>query len=354
MRLRCLVLWVSCSLGLLGPAGVCSGTAFGHAGSVALLHPVWRTTLAGGRQLVVDDGRYQFWVDSRRHAVVTVIDERTGRRSIVRRRGCLPVFNPSDFNPEFEDGPWVLFSCGTAARPHVVLWAITSRRWRAVVLPSSIEGYCGAQSPPPSHGSTCEVEPIAAGAYWIHFFFIPDISPGIHDAYDSISTGKVRLDPTTATTSLDLNSESLTRRICSPLHNPTGINPLTGMRYYAPLYFFGSFALVGSPGYLRLDRCGSRTSTRLGLPTRVSKSVNPYGVPTFHLAPHAIVWQANLRSLQAVLLPSLRRVSLVLPRLLNTTTSALGVIVSPFRIFVQARGRVWSIATASIRAASVR
>jgi hypothetical protein len=79
--------------------------------------------------------------------------------------------------------------------------------------------------------------------------------------FQNIETGRVRSDPTTASTRADLDAPGLAERVCSPLRLPSYVDPYS-RRTLGALTFEGSFALAGplsgdGATATYLERCGS-------------------------------------------------------------------------------------------------
>lgn len=113
--------------------------------------------------------------------------------------------------------------------------------------------------------------PVAVGASWIEFdTTVCETEPHCGNsayAFESVQTGRVRSDPTSANTFADLNSPALARKVCSPLRVPMA-NVGTEEDVYqwaarpGTISFYGNSVLAngrfrdGSTG-LFLERCGS-------------------------------------------------------------------------------------------------
>jgi hypothetical protein len=140
--------------------------------------------------------------------------------------------------------------------------------------------------------------------------------PGNHCSsspeFQNLHTGTVRdKDPTGGSTILDLNSPSLSQRLCSPLRVP---------RYYDIFSGFGPGSMVpdgkfaialgtdnSGIGLIYLERCGAHLHRLL---TKAPYTGPP---PPWAANGTSVVWQSARNELAGVFLPSLRRFTIRLP-----------------------------------------
>ncbi len=266
-----------------------------------MLHPSFHLS-ATGIDRVVTTGRYVY--ESRRlpangRATGTLIDEQTGTSaSLVSPPGCFFAAM---------GGPWVLYQCNVSVAPAPVapleLYSIPSGTWQGInstIGPSAIgsDWIEGAAPGPPCY-EHCGTDPTV---------------------FQNIQTGAVRSLPdyhATGTTIPNLNSATLSAKLCSPLRVPAGLtNPFDQLTQPGGLSFEGSFAIADEwyterGGYYNrrfvLERCGTRL--RMALDNSVPGS-DP--APTGNT--HAVVWKPNASFRGAgVFLPSLRRFTFAVP-----------------------------------------
>lgn len=228
---------------------------------------------AGSADGVITDGRYVFLSDgfSTTGPQGTLIDQLTGVRTTLSQPGCRSV----NFG-----GPFLLFACGYATGD--LLYSLASKTWETV-------------SPTP------DGEPTGIGADWIEYVYNPcdgieHCEPQQEEDFQNLQTGKpagaYKLNSTTV---LDLNSPTLTRRLCTPVRVPRG---------GVVMSFYGRFAAVLASGPADravpyLERCGSRLHQRLA------------GIPITGTS-RMLIWP-RLHYLSGLLLPSLRRFVIPLP-----------------------------------------
>lgn len=230
-----------------------------------------------------------------------LIDDQTGRRTpISADTGCSsPVIG----------GPWLSF----AACPD----------------PLQLDPVAGGLARTVSRPRVGDA-PVALGRDWIEYRSnCDDVHVCPSYAFQNISTGMVRRDPTDASTIANLNSPKLAHRVCRGLTVPTG-------DFLAPptewLVFDGNVALADDPSGIVLRQC-KRT---LHLATHASPG---------HIgaSSRAIVWQQG-NKLAGVLLPSLRRFTLGLPAI-GLYTLALG----PRTLYIlDPEGQLWTIPAAAL------
>jgi hypothetical protein len=236
----------------------------------------------------------------------TVIDDQTGQRT---------AFVHPDCGPFVFGGPWLLAECVPPASESVGLERLASGAWRTFT-------------------TAVGEHPVAAGADWIEFRRVDAFTY----TFESVSTGIVRTIPYRAggRSIPDLNAPALVRRLCSPLHVPSGPGAMT---------FYGNFAIVesvGTDGGIRyyLERCGTRLHERL--------DGSNLGTPEATLAANsrAIVWQEPfLPELRGVLLPSLRRFAVPLPDTIDLGATGVqsSIALSSTRLYVlDGEGQLWS------------
>jgi hypothetical protein len=244
-------------------------------------------------------GQYAFVPrpESGRRVTGTLIDDRTGKRtSIVSPVGCYPTVI---------GGGWLLFRCDG-----LTLYSLASGAWRSVPRVAGLSGPASPDAP----------IPVAVGSRWIEFDTRICEFGGSHcsnDQYvfESLQTGKVSKDPTSATTVADLNSPSLGRKVCSPLRVPKAnvgseedvyrwaARPGT-MTFYASSVMANGMFHDGTTG-LFLERCRSHLHKFIDL--------NIYDPPAVAANSHLVVRQTRTDQLSGLWLSGLRPSVIPLP-----------------------------------------
>ncbi len=299
-----------------------------HRAGPVVLHP--RFHLVSGVSSVLTNGRYVFLeASSLGGSGGTVIDEQTGRRTMVNRPGCAVVNTLiNQLSTGFENrtavgllpgDPWLLFECDSQPPQvqSVELYSFVTGQWRSVTpLPASylMPPPCYGQCPAGDNGAPT---PIAVGAHWIAY------GVGCHQehctetlAFQNIDTGQVPSVPALADwraggrTIPDLNSPQLAVKLCSPLRVPRGNPGQNNISVSENAIFAGSFAIAvdyfgveSARPYL--ERCGSR----------LHKPIDRTDSPVVG-NPSLVLWELGdgvSRRLDGLFLPSLRPFTLVLP-----------------------------------------
>ncbi len=125
--------------------------------------------------------------------------------------------------------------------------------------------------------------------------------------FESVQSGRVRSDPTSATTFADLNSPALARKVCSPLRVPkANIGSEEDLYRWAArpgtMTFYGGSVMAngrfrdGGTG-LFLERCGSYLHRFIDYDSYDDVAANA----------HMVLWQSRDDQLSGLWLPSLRR-----------------------------------------------
>jgi hypothetical protein len=206
------------------------------------------------------------------------------------------------------DPPWVLMSCPlTTPNPlgtvDAALYSLPDGIRQTVTLSPGMP-YCS--SPPYDSEVSCSAK--AVGADWIEW-----VASSYHHLptevyFQNIQTGRLRSDPTNATTFADLNSPSLAHRTCP------GVRLLPNLSYsvysggtaWGSLTPYGQFALAVTDNGAFLERCGTHMRRLL-----TSQSTDYSSALASNAA--AIVWQAVPNHLSGLFLPSLQTFTIALP-----------------------------------------
>lgn len=177
-----------------------------------------------------------------------LINEQTGKLTHVPRADCFAI--------ALSTGRWVLFECYGSSTVNYQLYSIPDRTWRPVAAPA-------------------RANPDAIGADWIEYFVVDS---GTY-VFQNIETGTLRTLSAWrpgGTTIPDLNSPSLTQRLCSPLRVPADWTPYAQWSAYpdneklhaGSVTVDGRFAVLEGTSrptstgavteYAYVERCGSR------------------------------------------------------------------------------------------------
>jgi hypothetical protein len=253
-------------------------------------------------------------------------------------------------------GPWLMFRCFATSDPQMVeLYSVRSGRWTTIDYSQNTREVCGPA--PPQTDSGCSVTPVDVGARWIEFSISTpygDCEMGCVSGFGfrNLATGAWRetsssppasapplyyatLDGLDSRTMLDLDSPSLTQRVCSPVHLPRDgelvVTPQNSV--ISPVAFYGRFALLGNPysqvrAAPKLEKCGSRPQSRFLWPESGNSRL--------------IIWRPGQGDqLDGMFLPSQRRFLSTLDGLLPPSQG--GFIVGPRHILaVDNSGHVWA------------
>jgi hypothetical protein len=220
---------------------------------------------------------------------VTLIDGRTGtRRPLPQSDSCTALGGFGPPGSHLLEGTGCVSSSGKLTIP---LYSLMTGRTRFVTI-NSID--CNVEGE-----EECSA---GAGSDWAAFTLTAYHEP-TQSGYQNLRTGAVTSGPTlTPTTQLDLNSPTLTSRICPPLRNVPN----------SSLTFYGRFAIDevehghAFPEYL--VRCGSKLHMRLTSPLDV------FGTgPRVFGSSSALMWPAGAHLLEGIALPSLARFEIRTP-----------------------------------------
>jgi hypothetical protein len=247
-----------------------------------------RYTKVPGNTLL-SDGRYAFLETGNGNGTHGVlIDDRTG----TRRTLAFPDSFPADFCPaRLIGGGWMLLGCNNGNGSATwQLYSIATDRTSVFSVAPAISA-CG----PGCVGSV----PTAIGAHWVELLDQPPDpmhGPPPMIVFENIQTGAVRADPSTATTTFDLDAPQLTEPVCAPLSQPS--LRVGGPKRYGELSALGDrFELTGR----YLERCG--THIHLLLPAGHGGSG---GGPTIAANSRVVVSSTAAGGVSGLFLPSLR------------------------------------------------
>jgi hypothetical protein len=171
--------------------------------------------------------------------------------------------------------------------------------------------------------------------------------PGVHCSspryeFQNIDTGQLAANPASVggTVIPDLNSPTLARKLCSPLRvpgaqiNPYDRGPVPGTVTLYGRFAVSSLAFAAGEGAAHLHKCGSRLDQQL---SDVTQEAYPAYVPPSGNT-HALVWAPGLRpdgqfprQLNAVRLPSLRRLVIPVPATIGASST---LVLGPRHLYV--------------------
>lgn len=334
--------WPGVVTGLVLAAWLVTGSASGAgrdaSSPVLRLHPAFhRVGVVAGTPLT--DGRFVYLPRTMGpQSMGTVVDERTGARTAVARPGCAPTA---------AGGHWLLFDCpGPPAR--VALYRLGSGGWRTVAVPASI-GY-----------------PQMVGEDWIDYFgdfgSCPDqgsCDSRLAHQFQNILTGRVvkgwgvgNFEAPGGSAYPNLNSPSLTGKLCRPLHVPAD-DVVNGGTVPGPLTRYGPFtvAIETSPAGTDqpvatavLERCGSKLHRALYQENDSGALVAPAVQQAGN--PDLVIWPSAPQRLSGLFLPTLQRFTLTIPHALGRVQATTGarsqIIVTAKTLYVLDGNQLWS------------
>lgn len=302
-------------VGAVGGGGAsASASGLGHKPrrmAVVVLRPVWHRVSRRTAGDVTVTGRYVYIGDSASETHATVIDERTGKRlGLTPPAGCQFDDENDNAYPPL-GGSWVVATCAwQPGSPQALvgasyeLYSIPHATW----MPWSPDGtqMCALDAEcAATNGQDCSSSYVAIGERWIEL----EVTCGYHSypstsAFEQLRSGQVISQPASVGPGgnqiLDLDSSTLTQTLCAPLQVPSK----------GTIALDGGFALEsvrdlnGVLHQTYLERCGSS----LHMPVGGADS-------TFAASGKAVLWTPIVsREIDGLLLPSLRRLELGLPR----------------------------------------
>jgi hypothetical protein len=315
-----------------------------------VLRPTWHAVARTGAVDVAVSGRYVFIGGATGSGAL--IDEQTGKRVVLTPpAGC--AFD--NFNGRPLGGSWVVARCSAPppGPPYPFeLYSISNGTW-APFTPDTTQLFA-ANSDCSTGDPACAASFTAIGAHWIEFYITCGDHCGAQTTYSfqNIQTGQVVGEPVGTTPGgnrfLDLDAETLTEKLCSPLKVPGGFPDQSGKQTPGTLLLSGPFAVAldwSSDGLtLRyvLERCGARLHETLVSP--------PGGFPVA-INQHAVVWPGTALSdtaIHGVFLPSRRNFKVTGLRASASTgpTKAIQqVALTPRTLYVlDGSGRVYAAA----------
>lgn len=335
----------------LGAVAACAATAVGATATARVgLHVRFRTVIGSGVRYVGVGNGYVFAQEAAGTSGYAglLIDDRTGAARRVPNPGgtCTPMGI---------GGGELLFSCGTllsadltTGQAVVKLYSISRGTWRSLMGPGL---------PCDVNDVRCIVNAVRVGAHWIEY---DNTSCSVHCGgppdqyrYANLRTGELRTDPTGGSTIANVDSPSLSQRVCAPVRVPTvpdayvndsGSQPLPGS-----LTVLGGIVLsAGGAEQFRLRRCESKQAIRIDA-TRDPTFQPPtfVGKPGWCLAPfcgpaanqHTVIWDASPTRLNGRFLPSLKAFSIAVP---DSAGGLAEVLLTSRQLYVLDRnGHLW-------------
>jgi hypothetical protein len=259
-------------------------------GDPLVLHPHFHL-VASRVESAAAHGTYLFFTTygAATGKTATLLDTRTGKRTTLSPPAC------DSAGTAVFGGPWLALSC-SATSGTVDLYDLATGAWRTVATGCQFDRFIPGG---------CSV--VGVGRDWIRFeFSCYHCTDTFQD--QSLLTGGVRKDPEVAggTTIADLDSPSLTAKLCRPLRVPSSSAPTPdGGTEPGALTWLGNFALAtvqpggGEDATEHLEHCGTSLQRRLAFGAIGNTK--------------AVVWVAKSGGLAGLLLPSLRPVSVKVP-----------------------------------------
>jgi hypothetical protein len=267
--------------------------AAGERATVSL-HLAFRAVAHGVSDLQVSGPYVSFTqtASNRQRTVarLVLLDDRTGKR-IATPRGCTLAF--------LGDPRVGLYCYSRSSGLMYDAFNVRTRKLRR--LPCS--GSC--QRPPANL--------VAVGSRWFEVEIDPHqpCGDGIHNscgpttfAFYNIRTGRQKVPVTSGSETVELNSPTLTRRLCPPLVEPPGYSPTTDTGSTpttitgSSFTFDGPFAVAQKPSGIYIQRCGSRLDLPLVTP--------PYAGSVLENASGVAFCDLDTASTRGFLLPSLK------------------------------------------------
>jgi len=281
---------------------------------------------------LLGDGRFVFAQFDNGTGRALLIDDQTGRRTPVHlARGC---------SPAAIGGGWLLVTCrGTQAFPSMRLYQLSSpRHWRPLAPSHQLVQQC---SPP--HGYN-ECAPTAIGRHWIRYGLgksCLEHCPSGEVEFQNIDNGSLANDPESVGGHViaDLNSPRLEKTLCPPLRVPPSwpdpyderAGPGTVTPYGQFAVSFGTADEPGAQSQAYLEKCRSQ----LHLLLQTGAEVPPTG------SVRASIWSPNNPDvapneqlqlhLNAMLLPSLRRVTIKVPAAIGASST---LVLGPHHLYM--------------------
>jgi hypothetical protein len=299
---------VSCALW----AAPAAARSHGSAGAAPASHVVLRSSfrlIRGGVGKVFASGDYLLSTIANSfypHGLAPIV--------INDRFGTTTALDPS-CDADALGPPWVLMSCPQSSDPYgpydIELYSLADGT-RQTVTPSPGVPYCS--SPPPDAEVQCS--PDAVGTYWIEW-----VASSYHHLpttfyFQNIQTGKVRGDPTNATTFADLNSPTLAQTTC-PGVQLMG-EPQDYLDLWGSLNSYAQFALAIVRNGVFLEQCGTGMR-RLLYSGGTEASVS---FPTANAS--VIMRRAAPGRLTGLFLPSLQTFAIPLPSAVVASEAGYG------------------------------
>ncbi len=308
---------IACLAGLValvgGSAGPATMSALAAAPGALVAHLTWQPAASGVQAVAAAGDDVLLENVGAVPSAGTLIDTRTGRRrSIPAPAGC--VF---DYGPEPLSTRWLLRTCGTEAHPDIRLLSLATGRWRDLGTPAGVRREvtaCAADF-------GCALGATSVGADWIGWTFECAnehcLRSDFPSGFTSIATGRWRPPGTGPRVIDDLDAPALTVPVCAPLTVPAGSSLIAEGRFVA------LSAAGDGPSYL--ERCGSRRRIPIGTGPVTGNA--------------AVVVAAGAGRLNGVLLPSLRRVVIPLPRSIAATATTF--VISGRTLFADDDSLLW-------------
>jgi hypothetical protein len=238
-------------------------------------------------------------------------------------------------------GIWLALTCGTPSNQSYRLYNTATGRTRSLAV-SPLLGYQGCRL-------GC-ISLAAVGSDWVGFQ-VPALDEHIVPSYEfqNINTGRtVTKDPTGTSTTVDLNTARLVKKLCRPLESPVVSNGYSSG--WGSLTFDSVYAIAAG-GAAVLERCGAKVHRRLTL--SVPGYTGSYPAGCAHLAcplasnAHAVIWPSTGDRLSGLFLPSLKRFTIRIPAKVRGTPEpdarSYQLALTPRTLYVNLNGHIFGI-----------
>lgn len=201
----------------------------------------------------------------------TLINDRTGAETLlspISQRVCDGPPTNGTVAPGSLGESLVVFTCrGSTPVPAEFLgstpkvYSIQTGNWTTVNYAAESSAWCGPLN-------SCLLYPSQAGANWLAYIGNDECEAHCYPLppppFQNVYTSQLASPHTNASTLVDLDSPSLTRRICRPLNYPSSLLAAAYGDVSYDSVFYGRFGVFRGPhATTYLQRCGSKSHMRL-------------------------------------------------------------------------------------------
>jgi hypothetical protein len=269
-----------------------------------------------------------------------LVDTRTGHRTTVVEAGCSI--------PEAVGGASILFlnsgpTCGQDTNDAYELYSITTGQTKALTVnPDPELSECSEMAEQIAAGCA----PVTAvGADWVAFAPTcgQDHCGGPSYAFQNLATGATGTPSIdNSSTTIDLDSQTLTRSLCKGVTVPPDSNNERGS---PSVTVDGRFAIATSAGGSYLEQCGSRLHESLTYTSYPGCWAGFCAPPSNS---HAIIWESAPLRLSGIFLPSRQRFTIPVPAKVDPAPGPYvngdqySLVLAPHTLYVENNGNVWT------------